>query len=204
MKNMEKIINPEHYTRLKPEPIEVIEAWGLNFNLGSVISYIARNGHKDDAIQDLSKAIWYIEREIKCLYESKTEPKLEPKSGLKQKEFPAYMSIKDADDIVDMIAEYTLTWRDMEYITSSGVEVTLEHNADKLSILRINGESSVEALFKNLTVDIESLYLPEKALKEGQEYILILTATDEIKGEKTITFSTAIKIVAENRRGYRV
>ena len=200
MNNMEKIINPAHYTRLKPEPIEVIEAWGLNFNLGSVISYIARTGHKDDAIQDLSKAIWYIEREIKCLRESASEPKSEPK----RKEVPTYMSIKDADDIVDMIAEFTEMAKDMEYITSSGVEVTLEKLSETKSVLRINGTHCIEALFKTLTAEIESMYADKRSLTDGQRYVLIITATDEKEERKTVTFSTAIKVVAENRRGYRV
>ena len=47
------------------EAINVIEAWGLNFNLGNVIKYVARAGRKtDNPIEDLEKAKWYIEREI--------------------------------------------------------------------------------------------------------------------------------------------
>lgn len=61
--------NPEHYTRLKPEPIEVIEAWSLGYRLGNAVKYISRAGFKGDRITDLKKAIWYIQREI-----DKTEP----------------------------------------------------------------------------------------------------------------------------------
>ena len=56
---------PDHYSRLSPQPIEVIEAWGLNFHLGSVIKYIARLGHKDPEVTELRKARWYIDRYIK-------------------------------------------------------------------------------------------------------------------------------------------
>lgn len=56
--------NPKHYTRLTPEPIEVIEAWSLNYRLGNALKYIARAGFKDDRITDLKKAIWYLHREI--------------------------------------------------------------------------------------------------------------------------------------------
>ena len=50
------------------EAINVIEAWGLNFNLGNVIKYVARAGRKtDNPIEDLEKAKWYIEREIEKL-----------------------------------------------------------------------------------------------------------------------------------------
>ncbi len=55
--------HPAHYTRFGgPEPIEIAEH--LSFCLGSVLKYIARAGHKDDAIQDLKKARFYLNREI--------------------------------------------------------------------------------------------------------------------------------------------
>lgn len=38
--------NPEHYNALSIEPIDAIESWGLGYNLGNVISYIARAGRK--------------------------------------------------------------------------------------------------------------------------------------------------------------
>ena len=36
----------------------------MNFNLGSAVKYIARAGHKDDIIQDLSKAIQFIQFDL--------------------------------------------------------------------------------------------------------------------------------------------
>jgi hypothetical protein len=67
------VFRPNHYTRLYPEPITVINAWGLNFNLGSAVKYIARNGHKGEntAEQDLSKAKRYIEIELERLRREK-------------------------------------------------------------------------------------------------------------------------------------
>lgn len=62
--------NPSHYKTLKPEPIEVIEAWGLDFRLANAVKYIARQGRKTpDGRKDLEKAIWYIQRYIdkECL-----------------------------------------------------------------------------------------------------------------------------------------
>jgi Protein of unknwon function (DUF3310) len=57
-------IRPAHYRGLSPEPIEIIERWGLGFHLGNAVKYIARAGRKTpDAYDDLRKAIWYIERE---------------------------------------------------------------------------------------------------------------------------------------------
>lgn len=48
------------------EAIKVIEAWGLNFNLGSALKYIRRAGKKPgvDTLEDLEKARWYVNREV--------------------------------------------------------------------------------------------------------------------------------------------
>ena len=63
----EQINHPSHYNQGKYEVIDVIEDWNLGFNLGNAVKYIGRAGHKDDIVQDLKKAKWYIEREIKRL-----------------------------------------------------------------------------------------------------------------------------------------
>lgn len=52
----------EHYAAMGLQPIDVIEAWGLNFNLGSVVKYLARP--KGQTIEDLEKAVWYLQREL--------------------------------------------------------------------------------------------------------------------------------------------
>ena len=60
-----KVDHPPHYrSDTGYEAIEVIEAWGLGFHLGNVVKYISRAGHKDSSLQDLQKALWYLEREI--------------------------------------------------------------------------------------------------------------------------------------------
>ncbi|MFA5216909.1 DUF3310 domain-containing protein [Sulfuricurvum sp.] len=59
-----KVNHPSHYNSGKFEVIDVIEDWALNFHLGNVVKYIARSGKKGDAIEDLKKAKWYLEREI--------------------------------------------------------------------------------------------------------------------------------------------
>jgi hypothetical protein len=58
--------HPDHYGgKDNPyEAIKVIEAWGLGFHLGNAVKYIARAGKKGDTLQDLRKAIWYIQRYI--------------------------------------------------------------------------------------------------------------------------------------------
>lgn len=57
---------PGHYSRLNPEPLTVIEAWGLGFHLGNVLKYIARAGYKagETPLSDLKKARVYLDRLI--------------------------------------------------------------------------------------------------------------------------------------------
>ena len=56
--------NPPHYTE-HPSGIECIQVTEhMGFNLGNAIKYIWRCDLKNDAIEDLKKAKWYIEREI--------------------------------------------------------------------------------------------------------------------------------------------
>lgn len=60
-----QVNHPGHY--LSPrgmEAIDVIEEFGLGFHLGNSVKYILRAGKKDSYIQDLEKAVWYLEREI--------------------------------------------------------------------------------------------------------------------------------------------
>ena len=56
--------SPKHYTAGKFEVIEVIEDWNLNFRLANTIKYIARHKHKGKPLEDLKKALWYLQREI--------------------------------------------------------------------------------------------------------------------------------------------
>ena len=60
----ELVNHPSHYNRGKYEVIDVIEDWHLGFNLGNTVKYIGRCGHKDDPVQELEKAKWYVQREI--------------------------------------------------------------------------------------------------------------------------------------------
>ena len=61
-------VNPKHYTRFPVEPIEILEC--LPYNRASAAKYIIRceaKGDNKDAITDLKKAIWFIQRELKRL-----------------------------------------------------------------------------------------------------------------------------------------
>ena len=67
MKTSNEAINhPSHYADGKIEVIDFIEDKKLNFILGNVVKYVARAGKKDKCkeLEDLKKALWYLEREI--------------------------------------------------------------------------------------------------------------------------------------------
>lgn len=60
----EMVNHPDHYQGAGIEVIDVIEAFNLDFCLGNVIKYVLRCGKKDEAIQELEKARWYLDRKI--------------------------------------------------------------------------------------------------------------------------------------------
>jgi hypothetical protein len=56
--------HPSHYTS-HPSGIECIDVTRhMGFNLGNVIKYVWRCDLKADEIQDLEKALWYLQDEI--------------------------------------------------------------------------------------------------------------------------------------------
>jgi hypothetical protein len=61
--------HPSHYNSGKIEVIEAIEDWKLNYHRGNAVKYIARAGKKDPnkEIEDLQKAVWYLNRNIETL-----------------------------------------------------------------------------------------------------------------------------------------
>ena len=64
IKQHDDINHPSHYTQGDIEVIDYIEDKKLGYRLGNVVKYVSRAGHKDDAIKDLKKASWYLNREI--------------------------------------------------------------------------------------------------------------------------------------------
>lgn len=63
----EDAINPAHY-RKHPSGIECIEVVRhLNFNVGNAVKYIWRHNDKGDPIENLKKAVWYLNDEINRL-----------------------------------------------------------------------------------------------------------------------------------------
>ncbi len=76
VKQMNDPVNhPSHYTKGKIECIDFIVDKQLNFCRGNAVKYIVRAGLKDTSkeIEDLEKAVFYINYEIKRLKEEKNE-----------------------------------------------------------------------------------------------------------------------------------
>jgi hypothetical protein len=56
--------HPKHYTS-HPSGVECIQITEhMGFNLGNAVKYIWRADLKDDAVEDLRKARWYVDREL--------------------------------------------------------------------------------------------------------------------------------------------
>jgi hypothetical protein len=78
---MPKVNHPRHYNE-HPSGVECIDiVEHFNFNLGSAIKYIWRADLKDEPVQDLRKALWYIQREIERR-EGELDEFMEALSGL--------------------------------------------------------------------------------------------------------------------------
>ena len=82
-KEKENVHHPKHYINGKSicaacgSPIECIDVTRhLNFNIGNAMKYLWRHEHKNNAIEDLKKAVWYILDEISQLEKDKNEPVL--------------------------------------------------------------------------------------------------------------------------------
>jgi hypothetical protein len=61
-------VEPHHYTQFPVEPIEILEL--LPYNRASAAKYVIRcssKGGARDAIIDLKKAIWFLNREVRRL-----------------------------------------------------------------------------------------------------------------------------------------
>ena len=57
-------IGPTYYRRGSIQVWDFVRDQELNFHLGNVIKYVCRAGHKFDDIDDLEKAIHYLQNEV--------------------------------------------------------------------------------------------------------------------------------------------
>lgn len=73
---MQDAVNsPSHYTDGTIEVIDFIEDKNLNYHRGNAVKYISRAGKKDKSkeVEDLQKAVWYLNREIARLRNESSE-----------------------------------------------------------------------------------------------------------------------------------
>lgn len=64
---LEAVNHPAHYRgRNGLEAIDVIEEFNLNFNIGNAVKYLLRAGRKGPRLEDIQKAAWYLERELRA------------------------------------------------------------------------------------------------------------------------------------------
>ncbi len=59
----EKVNHPDHYNSSQYEVVDVIDdaGFGEGFCLGNALKYILRAKHKENYVEDLKKAKWYLE-----------------------------------------------------------------------------------------------------------------------------------------------
>ena len=58
----QSVNHPSHYNKTQLEVIDAIDIWGLDFSEGNVIKYLLRAKQKNNAREDLEKALWYVQR----------------------------------------------------------------------------------------------------------------------------------------------
>ena len=69
------INHPSHYTSGNIEVIDFLEDQGFPYHLANAVKYISRAGKKDPdkTVEDLQKAIWYLNRYIGLLEKQEKE-----------------------------------------------------------------------------------------------------------------------------------
>lgn len=80
---MSNVDHPAHYGgKDNPyEAIKVIEAWELGFCLGNAVKYISRAEKKGATIEDLKKAVWYLQHEIQQREKAELKAMLDERYG---------------------------------------------------------------------------------------------------------------------------
>jgi len=66
-KDYDPVNEPPHYKDCKYQPILIIEDWNLGPHEANAVKYIKRAPHNGKEIEDLNKAIWYLNRKVELL-----------------------------------------------------------------------------------------------------------------------------------------
>jgi hypothetical protein len=101
MTTNDPVSHPAHYTQYPVEVIELTEH--MNFCRGNAVKYIARAGAKnpDTEVEDLQKAVWYLEREIARLASAKVREDSEPEE-LSHKLFAPPKAVYSTEQVKDV------------------------------------------------------------------------------------------------------
>lgn len=179
---IDEVVNPSHYTRLNPQPIEVIEAWGLNYNLGNALSYIARAGYKNDKVEDLHKCAWYVLREAG---ESLTKT---------DKNDEQHMSFGDAMDIAEIIDMFVNTFfkpeseKEVVYITSNGIEVRVKELSEEDRVYKLDiadDKYMYEIVFDKIELEPqEDCFEITTYFRGAESFLSIPLSTSTARGRK--------------------
>jgi hypothetical protein len=60
----ETINHPDHYQGQGIEVIDIIDSFELDFYRGNIVKYILRADKKENELEDLKKAKWYLNKLI--------------------------------------------------------------------------------------------------------------------------------------------
>jgi hypothetical protein len=73
LRENDPVSHPAHYTRGKIEVLDFIEDQGFSYHAGNVVKYLCRAPYKGNEVQDLRKALTYLQRLIALKQESSTD-----------------------------------------------------------------------------------------------------------------------------------
>ena len=121
--------HPAHYNMGRIEVIDAIDAWGLGFSLGNAVKYIARAEHKSKPTEDLTKARWYVDHELKRRGAHAAQPSGAVGPDLDEDGYPT-------EDALSRIANWPITKRADVHALIEFVE-SIPHQGVRKTDLRI-------------------------------------------------------------------
>lgn len=141
IKKEDKVNHPSHYTWLKDLcGIEVIDITRhMNFNLGNVIKYVLRAGHKseegyldkDKETEDLKKAKWYLEDEIYTRTKQGETDKIQDRIKILETHIANLVAENKKLKMANNLGEFRLTKSEVEHAAK-----ILEEHKDVSSLVK--------------------------------------------------------------------
>ncbi len=167
-------IRPDYYKSGGIEAFDVIEAFDLDFNLGNAFKYIARAGKKDDKVEDLRKAVTYLNREIEK--EEKTRPNwmtrclgkpvrdCEKESNRENDSSSVFNRIESLDDDKEYYLKSLLSGIDEEYSylnEKDGIGCVLSTKDEMINYQTEFTKEEIRNLIQNWDVDLDDFEIIE-------------------------------------------